>query len=304
MLMNRPHIVQVVHHRHRRLCFVLALACIASTCPALAQTRTGLLDRLEYLEQQVETLKHSSGAAQDAPVRTNVPTKNAAQLEVSLSGMAEEIRYLRGKVEEQEYEVKRIGQESEKFQADVDARLAALEDAQHAAAQAPLISEDTASTEEEETPVVKAQPSGASVVTAKGDGKKSSAFNNASEHYDSAFKLLNESRYDEAAELFASFTKTYPKHELVGNAYYWLGETHYVQHQFADAAEQFRKGFETAPDGAKAPDNLLKLGMSLSQLKRNDEACVVFKQLLKKYPKQSEAVKSKASKEFARMQCK
>ena len=100
-----------------------------------------------------------------------------------------------------------------------------------------------------------------------------------------------------------SGVKQYPKDPLAGNAFYWLGETFYVRRDYVKAADSFRQGFEALPSGPKAPDNLLKLSMSLNALKRDKEACVVLKQLVSKFGKTSAATKDKAQAEISRIGC-
>lgn len=293
----------------RRLFLSTALAAsmLAVSFPAFSQDSSALLQRLEYMEQEIQVLKQyrPTEPSHDAPVKTNVPNAGAAHFEVELASLEEEIRFMRGKIEEQEFEVRRLSESFSKLEADMDARMLALEERKIPSQNPPVVGEDAPAVAEPEMPVAEPvvkhpnKPTEAKVVK-----PAPSEFNNSAEHYDAAFKKLNQSDYDGAATLFQSFIKAYPKDELVGNAYYWLGETFYVQRQYENAAEQFRGGFQAMPNGAKAPDNLLKLGMSLSLLERRQEACVVLSQLLKKYPKQSEAVKSKATKESAKLQCK
>ena len=52
-------------------------------------------------------------------------------------------------------------------------------------------------------------------------------------------------------------------HKLAGNAQYWLGETHYVRRDYKAAATAFLNGYTTFENSPKAPDSLLKLGMTL-----------------------------------------
>ena len=69
-----------------------------------------------------------------------------------------------------------------------------------------------------------------------------------------------------------------PQDYLAGNAQYWMGETYYVRGRYQDAAVTFAEGYQKYPTNSKAPDNLLKLGMSLGQLGKKADACVAFAQ--------------------------
>ena len=59
--------------------------------------------------------------------------------------------------------------------------------------------------------------------------------------------------------------------------------TYYVRAAYVQAAEVFLEGYRSDPKGTKAPDSLLKLGMSLSGLDKKREACAAFNKLIKDY---------------------
>ena len=52
------------------------------------------------------------------------------------------------------------------------------------------------------------------------------------------------------------------------NIQYWLGEVHYAQKNFEEAIIEFGEGLKNYPESIKGPDNLLKLGLSFSNLKK------------------------------------
>ena len=78
------------------------------------------------------------------------------------------------------------------------------------------------------------------------------------------------------------------------NAQYWLGETYYVRGQYKNAADAFLKGYKKYKSGEKAPDTLLKLGMSLAELGQKDAACSTFNELKTKYPRAPEHIGEEA----------
>ncbi|MCC7272412.1 MAG: tol-pal system protein YbgF [Alphaproteobacteria bacterium] len=93
------------------------------------------------------------------------------------------------------------------------------------------------------------------------------------QQYDQAFALLARADYDGAERALKAFLRQYPNDGLAGNAQYWLGETYYVRQDYQNAAIAFGEGFQRYPRSSKAPDNLLKLGMSLAQINKKPEAC-------------------------------
>ncbi|HTZ76768.1 MAG TPA: tol-pal system protein YbgF [Stellaceae bacterium] len=123
------------------------------------------------------------------------------------------------------------------------------------------------------------------------------------EQYNYAFNLLRQSRYDEAAQALKAFVQRNPKDPLAGNAQYWLGETYYVRKDYTNAAATFAEGYEKYPKNTKAPDNLLKLGMSLSNLGQKDNACRAFGRLDRDYPQAPGEIKERAAGERKRLGC-
>lgn len=142
--------------------------------------------------------------------------------------------------------------------------------------------------------------------TTAGDGTLTRTPNEEAprEHYNRAFRLLNQTRYEEAGSAFEQFTKKFSDDPLIGNAYYWLGETRYIQRDYVKAADSFRQGFEALPNGPKAPDNLLKLAMTLRALNRNDDACTVLGQIKVKFKNSSTSLLEKVEQERTRIGCK
>ena len=123
------------------------------------------------------------------------------------------------------------------------------------------------------------------------------------EQYQHAFSLLSQANYTEAELALRTFIEQHPSDPLAGNAKYWLGETHYVRQDFQQAAITFAEAYQEYPDNSKAPDNLLKLGMSLSALGNNADACGTFDELLKRYPNAAVTVAQRAEQERLRLAC-
>ena len=120
--------------------------------------------------------------------------------------------------------------------------------------------------------------------------------------YQQSYEALLRSQFGVAQTGFKDFLTRYPQHELAGNANYWLGESLYSQTNYKDAAQVFLDGYKTYPKDAKAPDTLLKLGMSLRQLGQKPQACTVFQSVNVKFPKATETRK-RAQAEAKRAGC-
>lgn len=230
------------------------------------------------------------------------PANEIARMEVRFTELDEKLRTMQGRIEEVEYENRRMRELLDRYQQDTNLRVTELENAK------PIVAptEDAEDDAEEEAPAAKEEKAAekpAEQPKAENSTFDGRRFSNARAHYDYAFGLLNQTQYAKAGEAFEAFIKTYPKDPLIGHAYYWTGETYYVRQNYTQAIDFFRQGFEALPGGPKAGDNLLKLGMALNNLQRSTEACVVLKQVIAKFSN-SPSIKGKAEQERNRAGCK
>lgn len=122
--------------------------------------------------------------------------------------------------------------------------------------------------------------------------------------YEDAFSLIRQKDYDSAERAFDKFLTSYPDHELSQNAMYWLGETHYVRDNYEQAAKIFASAYQKYPSGLKAPDNLLKMGMSLKGMGKTEDACIALGQIKKDFPNGAEPVLDRALREMNKIGCK
>ena len=120
--------------------------------------------------------------------------------------------------------------------------------------------------------------------------------------YENAIKLLWASKFNEAESELQNLKKIEPE-DLMPNIQYWLGEVYYAQKNFEKAIIAFGEGLEKYPESIKGPDNLLKLGLSFSNLKKKDEACNVLFELEIKYKDAPKNVQERASSEIKRLEC-
>ena len=120
--------------------------------------------------------------------------------------------------------------------------------------------------------------------------------------YENAIKLLWASKFNEAESELQNL-KTIEPDDLMPNIQYWLGEVYYAQKNFEEAIIAFGEGLEKYPESIKGPDNLLKLGLSFSNLKKKDEACNVLFELEIKYKDAPKNVQERALSEIKKLEC-
>ena len=116
--------------------------------------------------------------------------------------------------------------------------------------------------------------------------------------------MLKQQDFKRAEQALKAFIEQHPRDKLTSNAQYWLGETHYVRKNYQDAAFAFAEGYQKYPESRKAPDSLLKLGMSLRRMEKRKEACTAFARFLSKYPKATDRLKARIDREWRQAKCR
>ena len=126
--------------------------------------------------------------------------------------------------------------------------------------------------------------------------------NQLKKKYENAIKLLWASKYEDAKKELLELKRSNPK-DLMPNIQYWLGEVFYAQKDFGQAVIEFGEGLKKYPDSIKGPDNMLKLGLSFSNLQKVDEACNVLSALENKYEEAPKNVIEIAKAEKDKLKC-
>jgi tol-pal system protein YbgF len=109
--------------------------------------------------------------------------------------------------------------------------------------------------------------------------------------------------YAGAETAFSQLVKNHPDDPLAGSAKYWVGESYFVRKQYKKAADTFLAGYRKYSASDKAPDMLLKLGMSLAALGQKDAACSTFKELTEKFPDAPDHLSNQAKGEAGKAGC-
>ena len=114
------------------------------------------------------------------------------------------------------------------------------------------------------------------------------------EQYQFARNFLKVGDYTSAEKAFREFVLTNPDNELSGNAQYWYAETYRIRQMYTDAATAYLEGYQKYPKSKIAPENLLKLGVSLVQMGEKDQGCLMIAGVKKQYPNATQSVLQKA----------
>jgi tol-pal system protein YbgF len=122
--------------------------------------------------------------------------------------------------------------------------------------------------------------------------------------FDSAMTLLSRAQYDDASQAFRKFAEENPTDERASAALYWTGDIAYsAKKDYAGAARDFAELLKRYPTAARAPDSMLKLGLSLFALGQKNEGCAALAALPAKYPQASPAIATRARNERRDAMC-
>ncbi len=122
--------------------------------------------------------------------------------------------------------------------------------------------------------------------------------------YDFAISFIKVGDYETAEFALKEFVDTNPKHKLAGSAQYWYGETFRVRQLYQDAATAYLDAYQKYPQSAKAPINLLKLGVMLVQIGEKDQGCSMILGVKDQYPEANQSIIQKAEYEKKKFSCK
>jgi tol-pal system protein YbgF len=121
--------------------------------------------------------------------------------------------------------------------------------------------------------------------------------------YDIAYAYILQRQYEQAEMGLRQFLQSHPRDRLVPDAIYWLGESYLQRNRPREAAEQFLRISTEHARSAKAPDAMLKLGVSLNALGAREQACATLAEVGRKYPDASPTVRQGVEREQKRARC-
>ncbi|WP_378947439.1 tol-pal system protein YbgF [Mesorhizobium sp. ANAO-SY3R2] len=123
------------------------------------------------------------------------------------------------------------------------------------------------------------------------------------ELYRNSYQFVLSGDYTTAEQGFRDHIARFPADPKTADARFWLGESLLGQKRFRDAAEIFLSSSKEYPKSKKAPEMMLKLGVSLVNLKQREVACATFGEIGKRYPDISGALKERVKQERALAAC-
>ena len=125
----------------------------------------------------------------------------------------------------------------------------------------------------------------------------------ADAQYNAGYDAMTKGDYAFAETQFSQFLELYPDNAKATDAANWLGEALIQRAAYDEAAEVLLNAFQKAPDNPRAPDLLLKLGVSLSGAEERETACRTFAEIDKRYTNLTPAFLTRLTAEKTKAEC-
>lgn len=297
-----------------RKTLLISLMAGAMLAPAITHAQSNdIINRLNRMQNEIDTLNRALYKGEPVPVPSAPPidpAQNSAVLD-RMQQMENDLRTLTGRVEQQTYDIDQMKKQVEAFSYQMEQMHAQNREPTPIVPQSadmlrpdeaqvnvpPPVNETATETPPSQPPPQPNQMGMQTATPALPDGSDPTAL------YEAAYTKIKSSDFAGAETAFAQFIKLYPDHKLAGNAYYWLGESYYARGDYKKATKTFAQSYQKFPKGAKGPDNLLKLGLSLAAEGKKQDGCTALMQLSKEYPTAAPEIMSQAESERQKLGC-
>ena len=270
-------------------------------------------DQIQILIKDLKTLEKAVYQKSDISLKSN-PVKSSGLNEdiltkhlLKLNEIEEQFRALTNKFEEVNFRLDKLSSRVTKIQSDTQLRFSDIENLNPEIKKKqanlpgsakpqdfganPGYSESNLPKKQEVNSIETAQ----TVITEEFEKKESLLPNKPpAEQYEFAVSFMKIGDYETAEFALKEFIDKNKDHDLAGNAQYWYGETFRIRQLYSDAATAYLDGYQNYPKSVKAPDNLLKLGITMVQLGEKDQGCKMISGL-KKISKSKQVCVTKSS---------
>jgi tol-pal system protein YbgF len=311
---------------------ILVIFFFANICFAQQDKMNELLDRLEKIQKDIQTLEKAVYSKNPTLSSDNVIVNEALTRQLTkISELEKQIQEMTSKFEENNYKIQQLSDRLNRVSNDNQIRLQQLENNKVVSDKVnpskevtiekktppikknetnilnseEVIVEEEISSDKEKINQEKIVDSENIKLKEKVNKPKTKVLPKVSisEQYKYAMNIMKSGDFEKAEIAFKEFVDTHSKHELAGSAQFWYAETFYIRQLYDDAAVAFLEGYQKYPNSPKAPENLLKLGVTLAELGEIDQGCKMIMNLKKAYPKTDASILQKSSYEKKRFNC-
>ncbi|KZZ35770.1 tol-pal system protein YbgF [Oleiphilus sp. HI0086] len=231
-----------------------------------------------------------------APVALPVQSSANSELFFMIEELQQQLKALRGVVEEQANEIRHLKRNAKARYLDLDSRVLALSKQAKSSGSSSTVSNTSSVVSPSLSVNGESEGTKASVVTDVAVEPKKASSAEAKQAYQEAYGLIKDKKFDEAVTSFYTFIEKYPDGPLTGNAYYWLGEIYLVLPQLEQARQAFSIVVQAYPGHSKVADSLFKLGVAYDRLQNPTESQRYLSEVQKQFPDSTAAKLAKSYK--------
>lgn len=249
-----------------------------------------MLIRLIYFSAVLAMSLHSVGLFAQATVREPAQPSDSASpqsvspaqdinstLLIQIQQLQQEVQSLRGLIEQQGYELRRLKQQRLDDYVDLDKRLVELTK-QQAAYTSPTF---TPQLPESPADAPVAESSDSQVQTTGVLANLGASSTQGKSLYDEAIGLLlDKNDYEGARTKFDEYIERFPGGQFTPNVYYWQGQLLYTDGKPEEARSTFEKLVDLYPAHPKSPDAKFKLARIYFEQGQKDEAKVLLDEVV------------------------
>jgi len=311
--------------KNRFLLQILVIVFFANISFAQQDKMNELIDRLEKIQKDIQTLEKAVYSKNATLPSDNVVVNEALTRQLAkISELEKQIQEMTSKFEENNYKLQQVSDRLNKVSNDNQFRLQQLENNKAISEKisapkevivekAPVVVKknennilNSEEIDKEQNVIEEKKVQSDNIKLKEKDNKpKTKVLPKVSiaEQYKYATNIMKIGDFEKAEIAFKEFVDTHSKHELAGSAQFWYAETFYIRQLYDDAAAAFLEGYQKYPNSPKAPENLLKLGVTLAELGEIEQGCKMIVNLKKAYPKTDASILQKSSYEKKRFNC-
>ncbi len=253
------------------------------------------------------------GNSSNSPQRTAAPASNNDALQLLLDQnrqLQAEVQALRGMVEEQGFEIRRLQRDSLNRYTDMDERLQALESGTAAAPATAGATTNSGS----RTPATAASGSQQAVASSTGSpatpasgsalstqnerptvtprntrptssrGTLQPAVLSEQQLYQMAYDSVINSNFELSIAEFDQYLSIYPEGRFITNAHYWKGQAYLYLNRYAEARDSYEIILNQYGDSAKLPDAMYGLAQAYEGLGNLPQARRLLNDIKRQFP--------------------
>ncbi|WP_444995014.1 tol-pal system protein YbgF [Aliikangiella sp. IMCC44359] len=228
---------------------LLIVAAIAATfsLTSTAQSNLSLEQRITQLEKQNQTKNQLQ-----------------SQMSMQLIELQNEVKELRGIVEEHQFKLQQIQERQRDLYRDIENRLSSL----------PRNTAPVSQTVQNSKTTV-AKPT-----TQPATKSHNATSSGEREEFEAAFKMVRNRQYAEAVKGFEAFLAKYPQGGFSDNARFWIGQVYFAQSKLEEAEKQFSLLRTEFPQSSKLATAILKLAEIKVKQQKWEEARALYNEVV------------------------